>query len=57
MLEVTKKNCYKWDLEAIIDYDIQYFWINLRDFEDETESSWHNIFNKHGNTSTKKYRK
>ena len=47
MLEVTKKNCYKCDLETITDDDIQYFWINLRDFETETESSWCNIFNNH----------
>ena len=57
MLEITKKNCYKCDLETIIDYNIQYFWINLKDFEAETESSWGNIFNKHGNASTIKYRK
>ena len=36
---------------------IEYFWINLRDFEVETESKWVNIFNKHGNNSTLKYRK
>ena len=57
MLEVTKKSCYKCDLETIIDDDVQYFWINLRDFEAETERSWCNIFNKHSNTSTIKYRK
>ena len=34
-----------------------YFWINLKDFEVETESNWWNIFNKHGNSSTLKYRK
>ena len=33
-----------------------YFWINLRDFEVETESKWLKIFNKHGNKSTLKYR-
>ena len=38
MLEITKKNCYKCDLETIIDNNNQYFFINLRDFEDETES-------------------
>ena len=57
MLEITSKNCYKCDLETIIDSDSQYFWINLRDFEVETESTWLNIFNKHGNKSTLKYRK
>ena len=30
---------------------------NLRDFEVETESKWLNIFNKHGNKSTLKYRR
>ena len=27
MLEITKKNCYKCDLQAIIDNNSQYFWI------------------------------
>ena len=57
MLEITKKNCYKDDLETVIDNNGQYFWINLTDFEVETESKWLNIFNKHGNKSTLKYRK
>ena len=57
MLEITKKNCYKCDLETIIDNNSQYFWINLKDFEVETKSKWLNIFNKHGNKSTLKYRK
>ena len=57
MLEITKKNCYKCDLETVIDNNSQYFWINLRDFEVEAESKWLNIFNKHGNKSTLKYRK
>ena len=56
MLEITSKNCYKYDLETIIDSNSQYFWINLRDFEVETESKWLNIFNKHGNKSTLKYK-
>ena len=56
MLEITKKNCHKCDLETIIDNNNQYFLINLRDLEDETESKWLNIFNKHGNESTLKYR-
>ena len=55
MLEITSKNCYKCDLESIIDSNSQYFWINLRDFEVERESKWLNIFNKHGNKSTLKY--
>ena len=57
MLEITRKNCYKCDLETVIDNDSQYFWINLKDFEAETESKWLNIFNKHGNKSTLKYRR
>ena len=57
MLEITSKNCYKCDLETVIDNNSQYFWINLRDFEVETESKWLNIFNKHGNKSTLKCRR
>ena len=55
MLEITRKNCYKCNLETIIDNNSQCFWINLRDFEAETESKWLNIFNKYGNKSTLKY--
>ena len=55
MLEITRKNCYKCDLEIIINSDRQYFWINLRDFEAETKSNWLNIFDKQGNLSTLKY--
>ena len=57
MLEITSKNCYKCDLETIIDSNRQHFWINLWDFEVETGSKSFNIFNKHGNKSTLKYRK
>ena len=57
MLEITSKNCYKCDLETIINSNSQYFWINLRDFEAETESKWLNIFNKYGNKSTWKYKR
>ena len=57
MLEITSKNFYKCDLETIIDNNGEYFWINLRDFEVETESKWLNIFNKHVNKSTLKYRR
>ena len=57
MLEITKKNYYKCDLETVIDNNSQYFWINLRDFKVKTESKWLNIFNKHDNKSTLKYRK
>ena len=57
MLEITSKNCYKCDLETIIDSNSQYFWIDLRDFEVEAERKWLNIFKKHGNKSTLKYRR
>ena len=57
MLEITRRNCYKCDLETIISDDSKYFWINLRDFEAETESKWLNMFNKYGNASTLKYRR
>ena len=57
MLEITRKNCYKCDLETIINNNSQYFWINLRDFEAETESDRLNISNKQENSSTLKYRK
>ena len=57
MLEITSNNCYKCDLETTIDNNGEYFWINLRDFEVETESKWSNIFIKHGNKSTLKYRR
>ena len=57
MLEITSKNCYKCNLETIIDNNGEYFWINLRDFEVETESKWLNIFNELGNKSTLKYRR
>ena len=57
MFEITSKSCYKCDLETIIDNNGEYFLINLRDFEVETESKWLNIFNKHGNKSTLKYRR
>ena len=54
MLETASKNCYKCDLETIIDNNDEYFWIDLRNFEVETESKWLNIFNKYGNKSTLK---
>ena len=57
MLEITSKDCYKCDLETIIDTNSQYFWINSRYFEVETESKWLNIFKKHGNKSTLKYKR
>ena len=57
MLQIKRKNCYKCDLETIINNNSQYFWINLRGFEAETEGKWLNVFNKHGNKSTLKYRR
>ena len=33
MFEITRKKCYKFNLETIITNDSQYFWINLKDFE------------------------
>ena len=57
MLEILRKNCFKCDLEIIISDDSKYVWIDLRDFEVETESKWLNMFNKHGNASTLKYRR
>ena len=57
MLEITRKNCYKCDLETVTLNDSQYFWINIKDLEAETECSWVNIFNKLGDPSTLKYRK
>ena len=44
-------------LETIIGSNGEYFWINLRNFEVETESKWLNIFNKHGSESTLKFRR
>ena len=57
MLEIARKNCFKCCLEKIIINNSQYFWINLKDFEVETESKWLNIFSKRGNSSTLKYRR
>ena len=57
MLEITRRNCYKCDLETIISDNSEYFWINLRDFEAETKSKWLNIFNKQRNSSALKYGK
>ena len=47
MLEITIDNCYKCDLETIIDpNNSQYFWINSRDLEIESKPNWQVIFNK-----------
>ena len=38
MLEITIDNCYKYDLETIVDpNNSQDFWINRRDLEIETQ--------------------
>ena len=58
MLEIARKNCFKCHLKTItIINNSQYFWINLKDFEVETERKWLKIFNKHGHSSTLKYRR
>ena len=58
MLEITIDNCYKWDLETFNDpNNSQYFWINRRDFEIETERNWHVISDKYKDLPTQKYRK
>ena len=47
ILEITINNCYKCDLETIIDpNNSQYFWINRRDLEIESKRNWQAIFNK-----------
>ena len=50
MLEIARKNCFKCDLIIVNTF-------GLKDFEVETESKWLNIFNKHGNSSTLKYKR
>ena len=58
MLEITIDNCYKCDLETIDDpNNSQYFWINRRDLEIETNRNWKVIFDKYKDLSTQKYRK
>ena len=48
MLEITIDNCYKCDLETINDpNNSQYFCINRRDFEIETNHNWQVIFHKY----------
>ena len=37
--------------------EVTLIWTDLRDIEVETESKWLNIFNKHGDKSTLKYRR
>ena len=58
MLEITIDNCYKCDLETIIDPNTsQYFWINRRDLEIESKRYWQAIFDKFKDSSSQKYRK
>ena len=41
MLKITIDNCYKCNLETIIDpNNSQYFWINRRDSEIQSKRSW-----------------
>ena len=58
MVEITIDNCYKCDLETIIDpNNSQYFWINRRDLEIESKRNWQAIFDKCKDSSRQKYRK
>ena len=58
MLEITIDNCYKCDLETIIDpNNSQYFWINRRDLEIESKRNWQAIFDKSKDSLRQKYRK
>ena len=58
MLEITIDNCYKCDLETIIDHNnSQYFWINRRDLEIESKRSLEAVFAKCKDSSRQKYRK
>ena len=58
MLEITIDNCYKCDLETIIDpNNSQYFWINRKDLEIESKRSWQAICDKCKDSSRQKYRK
>ena len=58
MLEITRDNCNKCHLETITDpNNSQYFGINRRDLEIETERNWQAIFDKCKDSSTQKYRK
>ena len=58
MLEIPLNNCYKCDLETIIDpNNSQYFWINRRDLEIESKLSWQAIFDKCKDSSREKCRK
>ena len=58
ILEITINNCYKCDLETIIDPNNgQYSSINRRDLEIETKRNWQAISDKCKDSSSQKYRK
>ena len=58
MLEIKIENCYKFNLETIIDpNNSQYFWINRRDLEIESKRNWQVIFDKCKDSSSQEYRK
>ena len=47
LLEITIDNCYKHDLETILDpNNSKYFWINRRNLEIESKRNWQVIFDK-----------
>ena len=50
ILEITRKNCYKCNLETIIDpNDSQYFWVNRKDLEVESDvANWAQTLDKCG---------
>ena len=57
MLEITMDNCYKCNLERIVDpNNSQYFWINRRNLEIESKRNWQVIFDKRKDSLRQKYR-
>ena len=46
MLEITKNNCHKCELETINDPNSQYCLIKRRDLKIETNHNWQVIFDK-----------
>ena len=55
MLEITRGNSHKCDLETINDANnSQYFWINRRDLAIETKRNWQVIFDKYKDSSNQK---
>ena len=58
MLEITIDNCYKCNLQTIIDPNSsQQFWINRRDLGIESKRNWQAIFDKYKDLLRQKYRK